>query len=425
MNMKSENCRCFYRQATLTPLICFLVFFSIRTAFASENRLSGNLKKIEKLQGDLESIRLKIEFLNIQVRESKTHVRDLEKRITRQKQRVSELEAQYESYSQESDRINTQIYELNAKIDGVKAMIRAIIDRFKNRLVHLHKIRQGTLVGSIFAARDVNAFLNRFQMIRYLLKYDRKILAELRQNHEILDAHSRDLSEKRTRLEELSSLNKKNREELLHGTSSLSAMMEALLIERKLFLEKQEELRFSENALEGEISRIENERSKSPVIFDQIFNEPHKPAIPKVTPRIASAASSAELADMTRNSFMWPVSGVAKLSFRYGNASEPKALIMGFKGEREILAAQKGRVSFKGPLGQLGNVIILGHAQGFSSVYGNLSDIWVGLNQIVETGEVMGKINGFGNPALYFELRFSGKNRNPMDFLPALAKRQE
>ena len=106
--------------------------------------------------------------------------------------------------------------------------------------------------------------------------------------------------------------------------------------------------------------------------------------------------------------------------YKFGNASEVRAIEIPIQKPTEVRALAEGKVQFKGPLGRFGNVIILGHRKGFSSVYGNLDEIWVGLHQIVAAGEELGKIIGARNTYLHFEIRFGGKNRDPLAYLPPL-----
>ena len=86
----------------------------------------------------------------------------------------------------------------------------------------------------------------------------------------------------------------------------------------------------------------------------------------------------------------------------------------------EVRAAREGTVLDVGTNSILGNYIILGHAQGYETVYGHLSSFNVNLHQEVATGAVIGRIGHTGHatgPHLHFELLRKGGLRDPMPLL--------
>jgi murein DD-endopeptidase MepM/ murein hydrolase activator NlpD len=90
----------------------------------------------------------------------------------------------------------------------------------------------------------------------------------------------------------------------------------------------------------------------------------------------------------------------------------------------EIYAADNGvvvRSSFGAWNGGYGNVVRIDHRNGFSTLYGHLSQVNVGLCQSVYAGQVIGLSGNTGNSFgahLHFEVRQGGGYMNPWDFLP-------
>ncbi len=89
-----------------------------------------------------------------------------------------------------------------------------------------------------------------------------------------------------------------------------------------------------------------------------------------------------------------------------------------------IYAADSGVVvwsSFGAWNGGYGNVVMINHRNGFSTLYGHLSQVNVGLCQWVYAGEVIGLSGNTGNSFgahLHFEVRQGGGYLNPWDYLP-------
>jgi len=83
-----------------------------------------------------------------------------------------------------------------------------------------------------------------------------------------------------------------------------------------------------------------------------------------------------------------------------------------------IRAAGNGRVAFRGWKSGYGNVVILEHANKYSTLYGHLSRFAkAGVGARVDQGEVIGYVGRTGlatAPHLHYEFRLSGVHRDPL-----------
>lgn len=67
-----------------------------------------------------------------------------------------------------------------------------------------------------------------------------------------------------------------------------------------------------------------------------------------------------------------------------------------------------------------GNMVVVDHGNGFTSLYAHLSTVYVRQGQAVRRGEVLGTLGSTGNstgPHLHLELRLHGVHVNPMGYL--------
>jgi murein DD-endopeptidase MepM/ murein hydrolase activator NlpD len=86
-----------------------------------------------------------------------------------------------------------------------------------------------------------------------------------------------------------------------------------------------------------------------------------------------------------------------------------------------IWAAKSGVVSFAGTQSGYGNVVILSHGGGMTTVYAHQSQILVNDGQSVGQGDRIGSVGNTGRstgPHLHFETRYGGSPRNPRHCLP-------
>jgi murein DD-endopeptidase MepM/ murein hydrolase activator NlpD len=86
-----------------------------------------------------------------------------------------------------------------------------------------------------------------------------------------------------------------------------------------------------------------------------------------------------------------------------------------------IWAAKAGRVIHSGWMNGYGNVVVIDHGEGFTTVYAHQSRLGTSNGASVDRGQVIGYVGSTGRstgPHLHFETRFSGSPRNPMNYLP-------
>jgi murein DD-endopeptidase MepM/ murein hydrolase activator NlpD len=83
-----------------------------------------------------------------------------------------------------------------------------------------------------------------------------------------------------------------------------------------------------------------------------------------------------------------------------------------------IWAAGEGRIAFVGQKGGYGNVMILDHGRGITTVYGHLSRFGSGMRvgRHVQQGDTIGYVGMTGlatGPHLHYEYLVNGQQRNP------------
>lgn len=121
--------------------------------------------------------------------------------------------------------------------------------------------------------------------------------------------------------------------------------------------------------------------------------------------------------------FAWPLHSTQLSSGfgrRNGRAHEGIDLL-GAPGT-PILAAEAGRVSFSGWLGDYGNSIVIAHGGGFATVYAHALELGLRKQERVARGQIVALIGATGNatgPHLHFEIRHRNRPRNPLLYLPA------
>jgi len=121
-----------------------------------------------------------------------------------------------------------------------------------------------------------------------------------------------------------------------------------------------------------------------------------------------------------------PVKGVLIQKFKskstIGKSLFKRGLLIETPAEEEALSILEGKVVFVGPFRGYQKLIILDHGKGCFSVYGNLSETFVKMNDIIDAQVSLGIVSTFrteDRSLFYFETRLNKKAINPMQLFQA------
>ena len=133
-------------------------------------------------------------------------------------------------------------------------------------------------------------------------------------------------------------------------------------------------------------------------------------------------------AEQARVPSAWPVSGevtdtygVRRNPFGGGSSEFHDGLDIATAWGTPVAAAGDGTVSFSGAKNGYGNVVILDHGNGLSTVYGHLSRVETEAGRVVRRGERIGRVGLTGRstgPHLHYEVRMGETPVSPSNYLP-------
>jgi len=116
--------------------------------------------------------------------------------------------------------------------------------------------------------------------------------------------------------------------------------------------------------------------------------------------------------------FVWPTGGTITQRFVWYH----KGIDIANRAAPAVLAADAGRVVVGGWLDGYGygNRVVIDHGNGFRTLYGHLSQVWVAVGQSVNRGDAIGKMGSTGRSTgihLHFEVVQNGVYLNPLNVL--------
>ena len=407
----------------LFEILIFLLFF-----FGVTER--ANCTEIEDLQKEINDLNLQLEFTKVKIKSSNVKSTNYNKKIEEIKSQMDSIKKEVEQYGENVEKATLAINATERSIDESKKRIQSLMSKYRARLIQLHKIKQNTLYSSVFAAKDINSFMNRYEMVKYLLSSDKEALEKLKKEEEYQSNLKETLYRQCARGENLKSELAEKEKKLAGQKNHLEALLSTVLLEKKVYMKKQQEyikerknleksLKELNNVVERTISNDEKKSGKTAAVLTKtdlrVTDDTPAPSVNVTGEKLPENASDAAKAML----FSWPVSKELRKEVVEINDDNSCAILIALNADAEITAAAQGRVMYKGKISGLGDVVMIGHEKGFATVYAKLDNIWVGMNEKLQKGDVIGKINGGSkSAALHFEIRFGSKKQKPLEFLP-------
>lgn len=142
------------------------------------------------------------------------------------------------------------------------------------------------------------------------------------------------------------------------------------------------------------------------------------PATPAKAPADTSSATPSRASDAALVSWGWPANG----KIIQGFTANTKGIDIEGKVGDPVTAAASGKVMYAGNgVRGLGNLILIGHSNGFITAYAHNNKLLVKTGQEVSKGVKIAEIGQTDttSPRLHFEIRRSGTPVNPLAYLPS------
>ena len=287
---------------------------------------------------------------------------------------------------------------------------------FRSRLRAMHENAPVNMVEVLFQANSITDFFARIEFVRAVAKVDLESLERLTGAEEnvntIIDRLDRDRNQVL---------------DLVHLAQIEVQNLEDALVERELWLLAlmDDADRLAEAVAVAEAEAYEFER-----IFAQIGLE-YAAEQERIYRQSAARRQSERLAALNdfNGEFMWPIPTHGRVGSRFGYRTHPilrtrefhRGIDVGAATGTPLYAAADGYVRFVGWMNGFGNVVIIDHGAGYSTVYAHNSRNRVTQGQRVNRGDHIADVGSTGmstSPHLHFEIRRNNVAVDPQDYFP-------
>lgn len=369
--------------------IIFILFLIITfcSIVLAEN-LNDLQDKKEELQEQIEQSNEEIEEINIQLTENLEQINKLNEKIYGYEDEIDSLEINL------SD-IEKEIEDITQKLNLIQENYDIQLSVLQNRIVALYEAGDILYLDVLLNSSTISEFITNYYYIGEIAKYDNELL-------ENIEEQKIQIENIKIALEE----NKSNIKEIKQSKEKTTIALENSKIIKDSYIEK---LSKEEKEMQDKIDKYQKE-------------------LDDIDAKILALTTVGLGTDYVGGEFAWPAPGYTTITSNFGMRLHPILKVyrghsgtdIGMPMGAYIIAANDGTVIKAMYTTGYGNMIMIDHGGGVTTVYGHGSEIIAETGQTVKKGDIIMKAGSTGwstGPHLHFEVRINGKCVNPLPFI--------
>ncbi len=379
-------------------MIIFSIFPYVHAENETENSVTNNTTTntaVDNLQNERNEVQNQID-------EASGQLEGVQNDLSENLQQVQKLDERISETEQELNDLNTQITDLQNSIDEVEANLKTAKETYDsqktlldNYLIEVQETSDTEYLDVLLTSKNISEFLSSYFLISELASYEMDLLDDMQ-------AKKDEIQLSKTKLEQ-------NREQLATikaNQSKTATILENTKTVRQNFIAK---LSDQEKAIQAQIDEYNNR-------FDEINKE------------ILSLAQGSIAAEYIGGELAWPVPGYTRITSKYGMRTHPitgvyklhTGVDIGAPMGANFIAANDGVVTKASYNSAYGNMVIIDHGGGVSTLYAHGSEILVEVGQTVKRGDPVLKVGSTGYSTgahAHFEVRLNGVVTDPMPYI--------
>ena len=371
----------------LILLICFVTTFTY-----AEEENENNTVDLQQQRSDLQN----------QLNEANGQLNDVQSNLSENLQQIEKLDNKIEASEEKLAEQESKITELKDSISKIEEELNTTTEKyekqkklFQQRLVATYEAGETQYLDILLKSKSLSDFLSSYYIITELAEIDNDLIEELESKKKTIDLSKQKLENEKdelaTRIENQTKISR-----TLQNTKKM----------RESFIEK---LSDEEKDLQAKIDEINKQ-----------YAEVNNQILALAEQGIETAYIGGELE--------WPVPGYTRITSKYAMRVHPitgqyklhTGVDIGAPEGANFIAANDGVVVKAEHNAAYGNMVIIDHGGGISTLYAHGSEILVELGQTVKRGDAVLKVGSTGystGPHAHFEVRINGVTTDPLPYI--------
>ena len=369
-------------------VICML--FAMLPAYATgglNSRLNDAKSKLQQEQKNMNqyknqqaALQNEIATLDTKINNYEHAIADLSMQIVEKEASIAQKEQEIE-YAQAQCDVQTESFKTRARVSYENGISNYLL----------------VLLGSA----SFSEFISNMETIAAIVKYDNSVLGSLKENKAYIETLKSEIE-----LEKQALIDTKNQQQTwMQECETLRGQKQSEYNEATENLENAQQAVNAQQQQVNQLQQQANARTQSTTTS---------------TPKANTVYKGGTLA--------WPTPSCYTITSYFGMREHPiygdqryhSGIDIGAAYGAKIVAAENGTVMTAARSSSYGNMIVVQHDNGLTTLYAHLSQINVSVNQRVTRGQTIGLVGSTGNstgPHLHFEVSNGSSRLNPLDYL--------
>lgn len=379
----------------LILLICFMSVYTYAENDTENNGANNSVNNTTDLQTQRSD-------LQNQLNEANGQLDSVQSNLSENLQQVEKLDSRIETSERELAEQESKITELKNSINQIEEELNSITEKyekqvelFKKRMVAIYMAGDTQYLDVLLKSKSLTDFISSYYIISQLTDIDENLLNDLETKKKTINLSKQKLENE-----------KKEMATILENQTRTTRTLQNTKKMRENFIEK---LSDEEKTLQAKIDEINKQ-----------YEEVNQQILALAQQGLDTVYIGGKLA--------WPVPGYTRITSKYAMRVHPitgqyklhTGVDIGAPMGANFVAANDGVVVKAGLNTAYGNMVIIDHGGGISTLYAHGSEILVEVGQTVKRGDAVLKVGSTGystGPHAHFEVRINGATTDPLPYI--------
>ena len=349
----------------------------------------------DSLNSELESIQGQIGNARAQKASAEEIIREIAVKLHTIQVELDAANAELDRIHSEEDKVNAQIKQIELELEAARKQLLERQDLLNKRIRAIYIHGQLNYLEVIMGSKNFSDFANRLELLKRVIRSDYNLIQDIRVRQEQIQAKMNVLSLQKQELEKLAAEATKAQQAIEMKRAEQQAVMDSAKAQRDAAEQMEQDLIASSERIRQQIQARQGGGMEPQVIGSGILG--------------------------------YPCSGPITSPFGYrihpifGTTIYHSGIDIGVDEGTPVHAADSGVVIYSGSgLTGYGNVVIIDHGNGLSTLYAHNSALLVSEGESVSKGQVVAYsgMTGYATgPHVHFEVRVNGSPTDPMGYL--------